>query len=67
MASLGDRVDAWEIRRREDGAFAVYDVHGMPAGPFGTKEAAMLAARTSTSDGKSPEGPRSQADRWRGA
>ena len=44
MSTLGDRVDAWEIRRRDDGTFAVYDLHGMLAGPFGTKEAAMVAA-----------------------
>jgi hypothetical protein len=44
MAGSSDVVDGWEIRRRDDGSFGVYDFHGMLAGPFGTKEAAMAAA-----------------------
>jgi len=39
-----DRIDGWEIRLRPDGSFGVYDVHGMIAGPFGSKTEAMAAA-----------------------
>ena len=37
-------VHGWEIHRREDGGFGVYDSHGLIAGPFGTREAAVNAA-----------------------
>lgn len=39
-----DRVDGWEIRHRPDGSFAIHDVHGMIAGPFGTKTEAFAHA-----------------------
>lgn len=39
-----DWVDGWEIHYRDDGGYAVYDEHGMLAGPFGTREAAVRAA-----------------------
>lgn len=38
-------VHGWEIHYREDGGFGVYDSHGLVAGPFGTREAAINAAR----------------------
>jgi hypothetical protein len=44
MSETSGIVDGWEIRRRDDGTFGVYDFHGLLAGPFGTKEAAMAAA-----------------------
>jgi len=37
-------VDGWEVRPRDDGGFAVYDAHGLIAGPFGTKEQAIAEA-----------------------
>lgn len=37
-------VHGWEIHRREDRGFGVYDSHGLIAGPFGTREAAVNAA-----------------------
>lgn len=37
-------VHGWEIHRREDRGFGVYDSHGLIAGPFGTREAAINAA-----------------------
>ena len=39
-----DRINEWEIRPRPDGSFGVYDVHGMVAGPFGSKTEAMAVA-----------------------
>jgi hypothetical protein len=36
--------DGWEVRGRADGSFAVYDDHGMMAGPFGTERAAIQTA-----------------------
>jgi hypothetical protein len=37
-------IDGWEVRERPDGSFGVYDDHGMIAGPFGNKYAAIAAA-----------------------
>jgi hypothetical protein len=37
-------VQGWEIHRRDDGGFGVYDGHGLIAGPFGTRQAAVNAA-----------------------
>lgn len=37
-------VNGWEIRPRPDGGFGVYDLHGLVAGPFGTREEAFEAA-----------------------
>jgi hypothetical protein len=51
MSNTNDRVDNWEIRYRPDGSFGVYDVHGLLAGPFGTKEEAMRAALGLPKDG----------------
>lgn len=39
-----DWVDGWEIHYRDDGGYAVYDEHGMMAGPFGTRAEAIQAA-----------------------
>lgn len=39
-----DRVDGWEVRPRPDGGFGVYDLHGLIAGPFGTRSEAIAAA-----------------------
>lgn len=39
-----DWVDGWEVHYRADGGYAVYDEHGMVAGPFGTRSAAVQAA-----------------------
>ena len=47
-----DRIDGWEIRLRADGSFGVYDVHGMIAGPFGSKTEAMAAAPLLPRDGR---------------
>ena len=37
-------MDGWEIHYRDDGGYGVYDEHGLIAGPFGTKQAALQAA-----------------------
>ena len=37
-------VNGWEIRVRADGGFGVYDLHGLVAGPFGSREKALEAA-----------------------
>lgn len=37
-------VDGWEIRRRPDGSYGVYDSHSLLDGPFGTESEAMAAA-----------------------
>lgn len=39
-----DYVHGWEVRKRDDGSFAVHDAHGMVDGPFGRCEEAMAAA-----------------------
>jgi hypothetical protein len=44
MSKLVSWVDGWEIRRREDHAYGLYDEHGLVAGPFGTEAAAIRAA-----------------------
>ena len=43
MTSAGV-VDGWEIRRREDGSYGVYDAHGLIDGPYGHKVDAISAA-----------------------
>lgn len=47
-----DRINGWEIRPRPDGGFGVYDVHGMLAGPFGSKTEAMAVALQLPKDGR---------------
>ncbi len=37
-------IDGWEVRKRPDGSFGVYDSHSMLDGPYGRKEEAMAAA-----------------------
>lgn len=37
-------IDGWEVRRRPDGSFGVYDAHSLLDGPYGRKEDAMAAA-----------------------
>jgi hypothetical protein len=59
VSDSNDRVDGWEIRDRPDGAFGVYDAHGLLAGPFGTKEEAMKAALSLPKDG--PRFPRERS------
>lgn len=44
MSSSNHAVNGWEIRRRDDGSFGVYDLHGLVAGPFGRRESAVNAA-----------------------
>lgn len=44
MPNGADCVNGWEIRVRADGSYAVCDDHGLLAGPFGTREAAIAAA-----------------------
>lgn len=44
MSHKVDWIDGWEIHGRPDGGYGVYDSHGLVAGPYGTKAAAMEAA-----------------------
>jgi hypothetical protein len=44
MSHYIDWVDGWEIHSRPDGGYGVYDAHGLVAGPYGTKDAALKAA-----------------------
>jgi len=37
-------VNGWQIRAMAGGGFAVWDMHGLISGPFGTAEQAMAAA-----------------------
>lgn len=37
-------VDGWEVRRRPDGSYGVYDSHSLLEGPFRTEQEAMAAA-----------------------
>lgn len=44
MAEKVAWIDGWEVRRRPDGSYGVYDDHSLMAGPFGHKEEAIAAA-----------------------
>lgn len=44
MSDVNYAVNGWEIRRREDGSYGVYDLHGLVEGPFGLRESAINAA-----------------------
>jgi len=39
-----DRVNDWHIGAGADGGYAVFDTHGLVAGPFGTRAEALRAA-----------------------
>lgn len=41
------KVAGWEVIRRADGMFGVYDSDGMQKGPFATKAEAVKAAELS--------------------
>lgn len=44
MIEKTDWVNGWQVRQGRDSGFGVYDLHGMVAGPFGTREEALAEA-----------------------
>jgi hypothetical protein len=63
MSETIDRVDGWEVRPRPDGGFGVYDLHGLIAGPFGTRAQAIAAALDLPRPGNRPRPASSPAPR----